>query len=99
MFFQEKVNNYRNVEPPFGFFFFKFSLITLTCTTYNPYITYNIFFHLFMSIWAELQCFDDLVTVNSSVQHERYPEQGKLEKWRRYNTIITSIRDKVETAK
>lgn len=52
-----------------------------------------------MSIWAELQCFDDLVTANSSVQHEHNPNQGKLEKWRRYNTIVTSIQDKVEIVK
>lgn len=52
-----------------------------------------------MSIWAELQCFDELVTANSSVQHERYHQQGKMEKWRSYNTVVMSIQDKVETAK
>lgn len=52
-----------------------------------------------MSIWTELQCFGELVTVKSSVQHEHYHQQGKLEKWRRYNTIVTSTQNKAETAK
>lgn len=84
--FQERGNHCRNVELDL--------LLSLFYILFDYFSLHNIYPTLyFICLWVSGQSSStlmQLVTVNSSVQHGHYHQQGKLERWRRYSTVVTS---------